>query len=244
MPGRTGARVAAMPSSLALAFAPAVTIDDVLERMATIDTVLPAHDGVAYFNRLYRRVTEHVSSAIDRSSFEDAEFLERLDVVFANLYFEAVLADQRGADVADAWEPLFACRWHAGSVPIQFALAGMNAHINHDLPLAIVATCRDFALTPDDDSPQHHDFTATNTVLEQTQETIKGWFTAGLIADVDEACGKLDDALAMWSIAGAREVAWNNAQTVWALEGNPGLLELYLRTLARMVNFAGRGLLI
>ena len=28
-----------------------------------------------------------------------------------------------------------------GTAPIQFALAGMNAHINRDLPLALVETC-------------------------------------------------------------------------------------------------------
>jgi len=36
----------------------------------------------------------------------------------------------------------------AGIEPIQFALAGMNAHINHDLPVAIVSTCTELASSP------------------------------------------------------------------------------------------------
>ena len=37
----------------------------------------------------------------------------------------------------------------AGIEPVQFALAGMNAHINHDLPLAVVSTCSALATAPE-----------------------------------------------------------------------------------------------
>jgi hypothetical protein len=233
-----------MEPKLAAALSPATTIGDVLDRMEAIDSALPRCDGVSYFNRLYWGVTEHVVVAMRQSTFEDAQFLERLDVVFANLYFEAVRAADGRREVADAWEPLFALRGRMNSMPIQFALAGMNAHINHDLPLAVVKTCRDLALMPDEGTPHYRDFTAANEVLERTQEAVKASFTAGLIEELDEACGKLDDALAMWSIASARALAWNNAQMLWVLQDNPRALELYLCGLARMVNFGGRGLLI
>ncbi len=35
-----------------------------------------------------------------------------------------------------------------GIESIQFALAGMNAHINHDLPVAMVSTCAALATSP------------------------------------------------------------------------------------------------
>ena len=47
-----------------------------------------------------------------------------------------------------AWQPLFERRADPGIEPIQFALAGMNAHINHDLPLAVVATCPTWTARP------------------------------------------------------------------------------------------------
>ena len=63
---------------------------------------------------------------------------ERLDVVFAGLFFAAVDALER--DPASAAAGL-ACRCsrqrsRGGIAPLQFALAGMNAHINRDLPVA------------------------------------------------------------------------------------------------------------
>ena len=75
------------------------------------------------------------------TTFRDPAFLERLDVVFANLYFDAVEAGHADPRrVPSAWRPLFECRNQSGILPIQFALAGMNAHINRDLPAGIVAS--------------------------------------------------------------------------------------------------------
>ena len=74
----------------------AATIDDVLERMAAIDAALPHEDGVAYFNRMYWQVTQLVDKAVDAQSFVAGEFLGRLDVHFANLFFTAYAADLDG----------------------------------------------------------------------------------------------------------------------------------------------------
>ena len=122
-------------------WAQATSIDDVLERMAAIDAALPTADGVAYFNRMYWQVTRLVDAAIDASTFEAGEFLARLDVHFANLYFAAYAADLAGTPVSPAWSPLFEARAREHTHPLQFALAGMNAHISHDLPHAVVDTC-------------------------------------------------------------------------------------------------------
>src|SRR3954454_5993136 len=135
-------------------WARATSIDDVLERMAAIDAALPPEDGVAYFNRMYGEVTRLVDSAVDAKSFRAAEFLPRLDVHFANLYFEAYAADLAGAPVPPAWAPLFQARRRPGVLPIQLALAGMNAHIPHDLPPAVVDTCRELMVRPSEHSPE------------------------------------------------------------------------------------------
>ena len=44
---------------------------------------------------------------------------------------------------------MLSARYAAGIDRIQFALAGMNAHINHDLSLALLATDRQMNLEPD-----------------------------------------------------------------------------------------------
>ena len=230
-------------SGLALLATPPETIDDVLERMAAIESTLAPADGVAYFNRMYRRVTEEVHTAVQGKAFEADPFLERLDVVFASLYFQAVEQWIRGEKVARAWRPLFEQRDRTDRFPIQFALAGMNAHINHDLPVAVIQTCAQLSLQPEDGSPPYHDFHATNDILGSLEGSIKHWFEGGLMAAMDVALGKLDDALEIFSIATARRLAWENAQLMWSLRDNPRLQDMFERTLGRFTKFAGRAIL-
>jgi hypothetical protein len=233
-----------VPDRLSILATPAQSMDDVLERMAAIDTSLPREDGVAYFNRMYCKVTEEVLEATNGVTFERADYLRRLDVVFANLYFDAVARSTRGEPIPSAWSPLFAWRDRTDTCPIQFALAGMNAHINHDLPIAVVEVCRELGLTPEDDTPPHRDYVRVNDVLDTVRTRVKSWFEEGLIASMDRALGKLDDGLAMWSIRRARDDAWVHAKILWSLDGHPHLREGYLGALRAMVGFAGRGILI
>jgi hypothetical protein len=223
---------------------PAASIEEVIERMATIDAALPASDGVAYFNRMYRKVTEEIQQAHAYERFERAEFLARLDVVFANIYFEAVDRSVTGGEIPSAWAPLFHHRDRTDTHPIQFALAGMNAHINHDLPLAVDTTCREMLLQPDDDTPPHRDFMRVNAILGDAEDRVKAWFEDGVMAFVDRAMGHVDDALALWSIRAARDLAWEHAKLLWALADHPRLRDAYLSTLTRLVHIGGNGLLI
>ena len=62
--------------------------------------------------------------------------------------------------------------------PIQFALAGMNAHINHDLPLALVSICQARSVELGRDSPQRRDYLKINDTIAASgaQEV---WLTHG-----------------------------------------------------------------
>ncbi len=220
------------------------SIDDVLERMEAINAALPPEDGVATFNRMYTQTTVFVRAAIETNTFGAGPFLERLDVHFANLFFEAYRADVAGEPVPTAWAPLFAARTKPRTHPIQFALAGMNAHICHDLPSAVITTCREAGIAPIDDSPEHIDFCTTNGVLEQAKDDIKGWFTSGIVATVDKAGGRLDDGLAMFAIHTARAAAWQVSQLEWSLADNPRLDTLFRENLARGVAIGSRGILL
>ena len=143
-----------------------------------------------------------------------------------------------------AWSPLFERRATAGIAPLQFAIAGMNAHINHDLALALVATTQEFKIGLDQDTPQHRDFIEINGVLERVQEAIKERFTTGVVKDIDKAGGRVDDLVASWSIARARDNAWTQAQLLSTLGGSAFLRKQFLVALGRNVGFAGRALLM
>src|SRR3954466_4159594 len=91
------------------------SIDEVVAVMTALDECLPDDDGVKWFNRLYLRVTSGVRATIAEAVFEDAAFLTRLDVGFANLYFSALAAGTANVDAAPpAWRPLLQERRTAG----------------------------------------------------------------------------------------------------------------------------------
>lgn len=118
------------------------TVEDVIDRLVEIDTELPSYDGVAVFNRMYLAVTERVLAGIESTGmFEDPAFMAELDVRFADLWIAAYDDHRAGRPTSKAWRPLFEQRADRGLAPIRFALCAMNAHLEHDLPVAVVATC-------------------------------------------------------------------------------------------------------
>ena len=109
---------------------PAVTsVADAIARMEAIGAAAAAGDGLACFNRMYLEVTRAVDNEIGQGFFADPQFMTRLDVTFANLYFAAANVAATPQAVPQAWRPLIEQRAVPGIEPIQFALAGMNAHI-------------------------------------------------------------------------------------------------------------------
>ena len=221
------------------------TIAEVVDIMTILERELSDTDGLWWFNHLYLRVTLAVRSAVTTTTFRDPAFLERLDVVFANLYFDAVAAgdaDPRAAP--SAWRPLFECRSQRGILSIQFALAGMNAHINRDLPAGIVATYLATGGAPVQRGARYDDFTKVNDLLEAVEAQIKIEFSTGIVALVDAVGDEADDAVAMWKVRAAREAAWTNAEVLWALRAAPALRDAFFSRLDRFTGFAGRGLLL
>jgi Family of unknown function (DUF5995) len=220
-------------------------IVDVVERLRAIEAALPPTDGVAHFTALYREVTEAVAGEARAGWFEDGRSLRWLDVTFANLYIAALGQFLRGERrCPHAWRPLFEARSRPGVAPIQFALAGMNAHVNRDLPVALVETWRALGIEPRRGSPHHRDFGRVNGLLATVEATAKARFSEGLVGVADEALGRLDDVLAMWKVERAREAAWVNAEALWAVRRVPFLRARLLLALDRTVGFAGRGLLV
>jgi hypothetical protein len=223
----------------------AATIQEAVDIMTSLDRSLPDADGLKWFNRLYLQVTVALRDAVITTMYLDPAFLATLDVVFANLYFDAVGAgDADPARAPSAWRPLFECRRRRGIRPLQFALAGMNAHINRDLPQALVNSYRATDGAPAEGSPRHHDFDKVNDLLEAVEAQIKVEFSTGLVMLVDTACGDVDDAIAMWKVRAARAAAWTNAEVMWALTPTPTLRTAFFSRLDSLTGFAGRGLLL
>ncbi len=210
---------------------------------------LPRSDGVACFTRLYLAVTEGVQERLAGFVFADAEFLARLDVAFAGLFFTALdaAAAKDAQSLPRAWAPLVDARSARGIAPLQFAFAGMSAHINRDLPVALVATCTELGIALDEGSPQHQDFEHVNAVLAEVEGQVKAQYLTGFLRSLDRLVhriDRLDDIVAMWDVARARDAAWANAEALWALQDNSELRSNYVVALDRMVGLTCRGLLV
>lgn len=224
---------------------PVGTIGDAIEIMSSIDESLPDNDGVKWFNRLYLRVTENVGAAVATAQFSDPAFLATLDVVFANLYFSALASGLNDAQAApSAWRPLLEARNSSGLARLQFALAGMNAHINRDLPEGIVQAFLAKGGDVITDSVRESDFNKVNDILEQVEQEVKTEFMRGVLGAIDRLSGPVDDAVAMWNVRTARSAAWTNAQVLWGLRMVPPLRNRFFRRLDGLVGLASRGLLL
>ena len=225
-----------------------MNVPEVIDRLRAIEFGSPPANGVACFARLYREVTEGVNAELEHRSVADARFIAELDVCFAGLFFSAHDAyHHKPGSEPPAWRPLFAGQSAHGVAPLQFALAGMNAHINRDLPVALVTTCRARSLDLSESTPEHADFVRVNTLLAQVEQRVKRSYVTGWLGAVDRLVHRvhrIDDVVAMWDVARARDAAWTNAQALWALHGDPALESEFLATLDRMVGLASRGFLI
>ena len=217
------------------------TIPEVIARMTAIDALLPVTDGLKWFNRLYLMVTQQVDLNPPGGAWQSPAWLTQLDVVFAGLYFSAAAGALAGGTIPDAWTALYESRFTPGIDRIQFALAGMNAHINHDLALALLTTDSDLNVVPDKNSPQFADYQSVNTLLATVMPSALTMLAADTLGVLAEDTGKVGRLLAFWDICAARNLAWDFADN---LRGLTGLVrEAALTAQDQMTGALGRAIL-
>ncbi|MCX5076521.1 DUF5995 family protein [Streptomyces sp. NBC_00513] len=209
-------------------------MEAVLARMRALDERLPAQDGVAVFNRVYLTVTQTLHERLARGAFPAPRRAQALSVCFAERYLAAVEAERAPA----CWRPLLQYRRHPGIRPLQHALAGINAHIGHDLALAVVATCRHLGCEP---AALEGDFDRVGDTLVSLEEQIREDLMPG--PDLLEIADPLTHLVGSWSLERARAGAWSAARLLWTLRRVPELAEEFTDSLDAGVGLVGRCLL-
>lgn len=194
---------------------PPQSIAEVLATMKEIDTICIPGDGLKWFNWLYLQVTQAVENRVAAGGFNDPAWLSALDVQFAALYFSALNASLNGVSSPGCWGAMFAVRNQASIARIQFALAGMNSHINHDLPLSIISTCRIMNTVPQHGTTQYDDYTSLNPTMDALIQQAKQTLNVRLPGDKLSDLTHIENTIAAWDLAAARESAWNSAQSLW-----------------------------
>jgi hypothetical protein len=229
-----------MPAGPPTPSAPVNTVDEAIAQMEAIDAALPAADGLACFNRMYLGVTRQVYSRLGQDFFADPVFMTQLDVAFASLYFDAA-GDP--AAVPLAWRPLVEERANTGIEPVQFALAGMNAHINHDLPLALVSTCAALATSPEAGA-HFADYQKVDQLLDAAEQSVRQSFESQPELAVDQHVTAVSNLIGNWTINSARDLAWNNCLLLWQVRDDPIARTLLTDSLAGSAALASRLLLV
>lgn len=185
------------------------TIDDVINRLNTIvDECKQQQDKLGYFAVLYRKVTIRVKQGIAHNEFEDNQRMEKLDVLFANRYFEAYDAYRSKQTCSACWQVAFNASRESGHIILQHLLLGINAHINLDLGMAALDTAGD--------QPLHsiqHDFNTINAILSDMVDGVKA--NIGKVSPVfkwlmpiADSLDSMDEMLVNFSIHTARDGAW------------------------------------
>ncbi|MFF7332349.1 DUF5995 family protein [Streptomyces sp. NPDC008150] len=232
------AHTARFPAPVTPVVAAVTPVDTVVSRMRALDATLPAGDGVAVFNRVYLAVTEEVDRHLDGGRFGDVRAATALDVRFAERYLRVAETAVWEHRPPACWRPLLSFRRHPGVRPLQFALAGINAHIGHDLALAVVDACRTLDCEPAD---LEDEFDRVGDILVSLEERIREDLMPG--PDLLQVADPLTHLLGSWSLERAREATWSTARALWALRRLPDLAGDFAERLDAAVGFAGRMLL-
>lgn len=188
------------------------SINDVVKKLDEIILAAEANQSaIGYFAALYRRMTLAVADGIKQNKFENGPRMEKLDIVFAQRYFEALALYQIGKAPTKSWKLAFDTAKSDQITVIQHLLLGINAHINLDLAIAASEIS-----TKADILSLEKDFNQINTII------------SGLIDDTKLRMSKIwlpfkiftslldteSDGIVNFSIKVARGFSWENAKNL------------------------------
>lgn len=234
----------------ALRAGPVTSVVEVIDRLSEIRDstakVAPAC-GIAEFSDLYLTITQGIRDRIERGdSFADNGYLARLDVSFANRYFDALRAWAGGQRTPRSWRVLFEVPADGELMAIQLAGAGVNAHINFDLAVAAVDTGREMGDAELDSGTRRDDYARVNDVFaERMDALLRNVFEAQAVKgqgtdDRLSALGRLMTRL----VTAARQFAWEDAEELWPLPRRSDAWNAKEASMDTVAYLVGRGLLV
>jgi hypothetical protein len=201
---------------------------DTLRRLHEILRTLPPgrdRNRLASFNGLYLTITTEVLDDLDGDRFADPVFLAQLDVEFAALYFQALRQWLEGDPRCPrVWMVLFDRSTDTSVTQLAGAALGVNAHINGDLKLALVATWRKLGPSVDG-GPQHADYGAINDIFFKYRHRLRRRLSTAWQLRLDQYDGPIDDWIQDWVVRLGRYNAWEQAQHLWSIRDEPSAVE-------------------
>jgi hypothetical protein len=177
------------------------------ERLATLT---PAEEPKREFLATYQRTTIAVARAVERGVFEDPAWVEEWDVVFADLYLDAFDAARAGAQVPRPWRLAFDAP--GDLAPLRQVLLGVNAHVNYDLPQALLAVIpvEQFADTAVLDSRRRDHEQIDGVLADRVAAEDAELATKSARSLLDRALRPLNQAASKRFLRESRRKVWHN----------------------------------
>ena len=189
----------------------AETIEQVIDIMDGImEECVAKNNRLGFFTALYRATTIVVKERCDAGNFfEDNDRMRKLDVIFANRYFESYEAYVNKGTPTKSWAISFQMAENTSLMILQHMLMGMNAHISLDLGIS-AAEISDGSLSPS----LERDFFRLNNLLAGLIDTVQDEIAevSPLLKYMDMLGGRFDESFVSYSINYARDRAWSFAQ--------------------------------
>lgn len=188
---------------------PYQSIEDVMAGLSMLEQAfVERRDRRGVFVSAYIQITGELIQRIGDGRFDDDEWLSSYVVAFAELYRHALATYEQGdlEAVPKPWRAAFDAALDGSSVIIQDLILGINAHINHDLPLALLRV----SIDPDRPS-RYRDHTSVNDALQAATNIVQERLSeiyAPALGFLDLAGGEADEVLTNFSFAKARDNAW------------------------------------
>ena len=223
------------------------SIGDVIDTLCNVQSILDdlppsrATNRVASFNDLYLTITRRVDHALV-SDATDRDFLELLDIEFAKRYFDALrLWNDDDEATPDVWEVLFKRAGDQQMSQLIAAMLGVNAHINHDLSLALVATWLETG--PPETDRVHHDYLLVNQIFYEEIPPLRRSYSTDWQLALDGFVGGLDDWSQRILVTVTRARAWDQARELWRIRHDPDDFEQARLTMDRMASVLAEGVI-
>jgi hypothetical protein len=226
---------------------PPVGIAGVITKLEIVQSILDdlppsrANNRVAAFNDLYLTITRRVDDALT-SGAAQPEFLELLDIEFAKRYFDALrLWNNDDSETPDVWEALFKRSRDEEMSQLVAAMLGVNAHINHDLSLALVATWAEVGAPADE--VVHPDYLLVNKIFYEEIPPLRRSFSTSWQLALDGFVGGLDDWSQRVLVRVTRARAWEQGLSLWRIRHDPDDFEQARLTMDRMASVLAEGVI-
>ncbi len=209
----------------------AKSIDQVLIHLdEIIDQSIQQGNYLCLFGYVYRETTAEIKKAILNGRFEDAARMEKMDVIFANLYIESYYRYLKDEKILSCWKFAFDSSTK-NIAAIQHILLGMNAHINVDLAIAASRVAGANKIIE-----LKNDFLMVNQILaELTNSMQKDLGRISFFMKILDFFGfRNDEKIINFSIKKARDFSWLNALELSLLKNdsqNARISEIDLRAM-------------